>query len=141
MTDGEEKAYTEGTRAAWSRILTLAAAELGADTSDGRLAALLAERAAVVAKLWEICAGYGSTDWPDDMHLPNVLERHLRRHIEARREEMLELLASIEWSNAAHDDESCPSCGGCKQGYGKPEEQGHREGCDLLAMLDKLEAK
>lgn len=40
------------------------------------------ERAATVRTLRDICEHYGDQDWPDDLYLPDVIEKHLRRHLE-----------------------------------------------------------
>ena len=40
------------------------------------------ERTAVVALLREICQDHGDNDWPDNLHLYDVIDKHLLRHIE-----------------------------------------------------------
>ena len=49
------------------------------DTDE--VAALKKERAAVVALLrWE-CGKDGDNDWPDELHLADVIERHLLNYL------------------------------------------------------------
>ncbi len=73
--------WTLGNRAAYARMLVLIAGELGADTSEGKLASLLAERERTVTKLREVCAEHGDNDWPDNLYLPDVIEKHLARYL------------------------------------------------------------
>lgn len=46
------------------------------------LSNLVAERQDVVRLLREICAEYGDNDWPDNLHLYDVIEKHLWRHLD-----------------------------------------------------------
>lgn len=39
------------------------------------------ERADVVAKLREFCGERGDNDWPDNLHLGDVIEKHLMRYV------------------------------------------------------------
>ena len=39
------------------------------------------ERVSVVAILREVCRDYGDNDWADDLHLYDVIEKHLARHL------------------------------------------------------------
>jgi hypothetical protein len=55
--------------------------EGGADLAvlrDGRIG----EREQAVASLRDICRQFGDNDWPDDLHLADVLDKHLGRHLE-----------------------------------------------------------
>ncbi len=87
MTQKEEKAYLEGERAAWRRVLSEAAKALGYKTDDGKLAAYLAEREQAIAALRDVCETYGDNDWEPDLHLADIIEKHLGRDLdEAARE-------------------------------------------------------
>lgn len=66
---------------AWAGILRQACAELGADDPAARQAAWLAERAETVTALRELCREYGDNDWPDTLHLVDVIDKHLARHL------------------------------------------------------------
>ena len=44
----------------------------------------LKEREVAVAALRELCGEYGDNDWADDLHLADVIEKHLRRHLDAK---------------------------------------------------------
>ena len=40
------------------------------------------ERQEIVAQLRSFCEEYGDNDWPDELHLADVLEKHLYRHVD-----------------------------------------------------------
>lgn len=82
MTDAEAKAHEAGRRAGLTRILMECARELGHDDPLLKAAALIAEREATVATLRRICADYGDNDWDSDLHLPDVIEKHLERYFD-----------------------------------------------------------
>lgn len=74
-----EAAYDEGGKAAWRTLLRTAMRELGAETPDAARLAL--ERAEAIAALRRICSHHGDNDWPDNLHLADVIEKHLARHM------------------------------------------------------------
>lgn len=78
-----ERDYERGNRAAWSRMLQECVRQLGIDDPAARGAAWILEREAAVAMLREACEHHGDNDWPDDLHMGDVIEKHLLRHLEA----------------------------------------------------------
>lgn len=79
MTEQEEQAYSEGNRAAWLHIYAEAARMLGYDgLPEARLAI---EREQAVAALRILCRDHGDNDWPDDLHLRDVIDKHLGKHL------------------------------------------------------------
>lgn len=84
MTKREEEAYILGGKAFAQRILRECISELGAAGTAERWRL---ERAAVVAKLREICADHGDNDWEDGDHLRDVLEKHLYAYLPDPEEE------------------------------------------------------
>jgi len=78
----DEISYRQGERAAWRRILGTAVRELGpeGDAERWRL-----ERADVVAQLRSLCEEFGDNQWEDDLHLGDVIDKHLGRHLRMRR--------------------------------------------------------
>jgi hypothetical protein len=79
MTFGEEQAYIAGQRAALAAMLQQCIRDLG--HSDTRPEYFIAERLAAVAALRRVCAAHGDNDWPDNLHLADVIEKHLERHL------------------------------------------------------------
>ena len=42
------------------------------------------ERAQTILYLRSICGDYGDNDWEDDLHLEDIIEKHLIRHLALR---------------------------------------------------------
>ena len=82
MTDAEDRANEIGRRSAWVGILQQAGSELGYDTDEGKLAFLLAERERTVAALREICGVHGDNDWPPNLYLPDIINKHLGNYLD-----------------------------------------------------------
>ncbi len=79
MTEAEEVAYERGSKSAWRNLLALAIRELGDEAPDHARLAL--ERADAVAALRSACADHGDNEWPDNLHLADVIEKHLAHHL------------------------------------------------------------
>ena len=45
------------------------------------------ERAATVRILRRVCAEFGDPDWPDDLHLEDVIDKYLWRYLKERRDQ------------------------------------------------------
>jgi hypothetical protein len=45
------------------------------------------ERAGTIAALRELCGHFGDNDWTDDLHLADVVEKHLGKHLHVRPQE------------------------------------------------------
>lgn len=74
-----EQDYLRGEQAAANGILKAVMRYLPDD--KGHLV-LTAERVDTILKLREICETYGDNDWPDGLHLADILDKHLLRHLE-----------------------------------------------------------
>jgi truncated hemoglobin YjbI len=77
----DETEYTRGQRAAWLTILAEAVRQLGIKDTAAAHAAWMQERSDAVAALRRLCGEHGDNDWPDEMHLGDVIEKHLGRHL------------------------------------------------------------
>ena len=77
-----ERAFNAGHRLAWEVIATQAAGHLGRGNEAGTAAAWAAERSQLVRALRRICEEHGDNDWPDDLALVDVLEKHLECHLD-----------------------------------------------------------
>lgn len=84
MTEAEEKAYEQGRRAALVSVVRNALRELGyqdaASTPAGK-ASWIIEREEAIAQLRTLCEEYGDNEWSNDLHLGDVIEKHLARHL------------------------------------------------------------
>jgi hypothetical protein len=85
MDEQYEALWLRGNRAAWKRLLDIAIRELGYPADeDGAIplsaAKLASEREAAIATLRRLCDDLGDNDWPDDLHLSDIIEKHLARY-------------------------------------------------------------
>jgi len=85
MTEAEERIWERGNRAAWSRVLGQCLSELGHKNPDA--AKLIRERELVIAALRSLCEDFGDNDWDEDLHLADVVEKHLANHLHENCEE------------------------------------------------------
>jgi hypothetical protein len=80
--DETEAIYLAGRRAAWRSVLHHAIRELGYKddwfTSPARM---IAEREDAIAALREVCGEHGDNDWPNDLRLADIIEKHLATHL------------------------------------------------------------
>lgn len=78
--DGKEEArYAEGSSMAWRSMLLICVRELG--YNEASHAAWIAEKEEIKQVLKEVCTDFGDTDYHDDLHLADVIEKHLHRHL------------------------------------------------------------
>ena len=82
-----ENSWEVGNRAAWSKILAECVRQLGHKSTAAAHAAWITEREEAVVQLRELCEEHGDNDWPDDLHLGDVIEKHLGRHLESSDDE------------------------------------------------------
>jgi hypothetical protein len=76
-----DAAFIRGQNSVWTRQLKEALFNL--DSAKSPSATWAVERAEVVAALRSFCDEWGDNDWPDNLHLSDVIEKHLMRHIES----------------------------------------------------------
>lgn len=75
--------HTSG-RAAWSRMLQECVRELGYDDPEAQKTRWILERGAAIAQLRDLCGRFGDNEWPDNLHLADVIEKHLGRYLSER---------------------------------------------------------
>jgi hypothetical protein len=78
----DEKAYERGCQQVWTQILRLALRNLPG--LDKTVEAHVIERAEIVAMLRTVCERFGDNEWEDDLHLADVIDKHLLRHLEEK---------------------------------------------------------
>lgn len=69
----------QGNQSAWADIGTIAMKHLGA--SKVPYLELLIERENTISKLRELCAEFGDNDWEKDLYMPDIIEKHLAKHL------------------------------------------------------------
>lgn len=74
--------YEQGSRSAWRTMLAECLRHLGYTGDDTQKLAWIAEREDAILALRRICAEHGDNDWPEDLHLADILDKHLERHLE-----------------------------------------------------------
>ncbi|HLL74796.1 MAG TPA: hypothetical protein VK421_05985 [Pyrinomonadaceae bacterium] len=80
MDEQNEQSWLRGNKAAYRAIMAECLRNLGHGDRDARSWAL--ERADVILVLRDLCERYGDNEWPDDLHLGDVLRKHLEPHLE-----------------------------------------------------------
>lgn len=75
-----EKDYESGNRAALTSMLRHCLRELGYEGDEAERSKWILERESAIATLRHVCAEIGDNDWPDDLHLSDIIEKHLARH-------------------------------------------------------------
>jgi hypothetical protein len=87
MTPGEEQAYLDGSKHAWLAVLEMCLSRIGYTATETAHANWISERADAVLTLRSICAEFGDNDWPDDLHLTDIIEKHLVPYLELENED------------------------------------------------------
>lgn len=84
MTPDQESAYLRGERDVWLVLLRLAVQHLGPDVPETDDARWRIEREEAIAMLRQACEAAGDNDWTEDLHLADIVDKHLLRHLEAK---------------------------------------------------------
>lgn len=77
----DEQSYNRGRRQAYTHIMQDCANALGIADPAAAHTLWIAERQAAVNALRDLCDAFGDNDWPDSLHLGDVIEKHLARHL------------------------------------------------------------
>lgn len=81
MNELQEMIYEQGSRAALCSILSQCLNQLGYQSGESTKAGWILEREATVAALREVCGGYGDNNWANELHLADVVNKHLLPHL------------------------------------------------------------
>lgn len=73
--------YERGDRTAWVQMLKFCMGKLGHDSPESNEVRWVLEREAVIAQLRILCEMLGDNDWESDEYLPDVIQKHLARHL------------------------------------------------------------
>ena len=76
----DELACLMGQRQVYATLLELALSGLGRGV-DNELPSLRLEREATIASLRGLCEEFGDNDWSDDLHLADVIDKHLAPYL------------------------------------------------------------
>lgn len=78
-----EQDYERGSRMAWTLMLQQCLMHLGYKSEEGSKAAWILEREAAIRALRDVCLDHGDNNWPEELHLGDIIEKHLARHLES----------------------------------------------------------
>lgn len=85
LDDVVDCAYKAGKRRAWKDFLSQVLRDLGVDDPLAARTRWVLEREEAVSALRDACKEHGDNSWPDDMHLGDVITKHLFRIAESTR--------------------------------------------------------
>jgi len=77
MDKKEEQCYLQGSQQAWRMMLGTCLRQLGCEDTSAGQARWVAERTDVILLLRSLCAEYGDNDWPDNLHISDILGKHI----------------------------------------------------------------
>ena len=83
--DEADRHYSHGSDRAWLQMLAVCLKALGYENTEAARARWILERADAVLMLRSVCSEFGDNDWPSDLHLSDVIEKHLWRALEDSR--------------------------------------------------------
>lgn len=75
----DEHDYQLGYQAAMRRILGETMRSL--NPGEMEVAKLIIERSETIEQLRQICGDHGDNEWPDELYIPDILEKHLANHL------------------------------------------------------------
>ena len=83
----DQASFEEGRRDAYVSMLWQLAGELGVEDAAVAHAEWLSEKRQIINALRSICEDFGDNDWSDSLYLPDVIEKHLARHLRSNAKE------------------------------------------------------
>lgn len=86
MTEAQEKLYLRGQRQVWVELLRQCLRNLGPATAEWKEHAWRVEREEAIHMLRRVCAEHGDNNWEEELHLEDIIDKHLWRHLDRRRE-------------------------------------------------------
>jgi hypothetical protein len=79
--DERDTAYTNGHQRAWLSMMNECIRQLGYEHAEVIQTRWIRERAELVLTLRAICEDFGDNDWPDDLNLADVMNKHLAKYL------------------------------------------------------------
>lgn len=99
-----ERGYVRGSRMANVLMLGHVLRHLGYDDPEADKTKWISEREAVIRELRTLCEEFGDNEWPESLHLGDVIEKHLSRHLLAPDEEPTGDVSRIDELEQALED-------------------------------------
>lgn len=82
MNEKEEEIYIRGSRSVWAQLFRECILNLGYDSPEFKNWSWVSEREDAIRTLRRICDEFGDNDWPNNLHLMDIIDKHLGRHLE-----------------------------------------------------------
>ena len=79
----EESAYILGSERAWMHMLQLCLQHLDNNDPMVKKSRLILERTEAIHRLRSLCEDFGDNDWEPNLHLADIIEKHLGKHLYA----------------------------------------------------------
>lgn len=76
-----KRTYVEGKRSVYRKMLNEALGGLGLNSPEWESRNWLLEREEAIAALRRVCGEVGDNDWDQDLHLADIIEKHLGKHV------------------------------------------------------------
>ena len=89
MNKEQELSYNQGQKSAYLALLRICLSELGIGIDHPAVAQAMwvIERQETINALRDLCEQLGDNDWPDDLHLGDVIEKHLVNYLPQKEED------------------------------------------------------
>lgn len=84
----DEKSYEQGRRMSLVLMLMECCKQLGYEDPEVKKIGWISERESVVNSLRNVCENHGDNDWESDLHLSDVIDKHLACNLDNRPPEM-----------------------------------------------------
>lgn len=81
VSDEQEQHWMQGRRSAYVSLLQTCLGELGYKGDEAQKVLWIMEREQAIAKLREICAAHGDNNWDNELHLADIIDKHLFDHL------------------------------------------------------------
>ena len=80
----DDRYYQAGKRRVALSVVLSLLGDLDDGSPEKTAARLKTERMETIARLRSVCAEHGDNEWSDELHLADVIEKHLERHLDAK---------------------------------------------------------
>ena len=78
----DELSYIQGRRSVYLELMRIALAGLSyPDDTEPHNAAWIMERESAINTLRQVCEEFGDNDWSSALHLSDIIDKHLARHL------------------------------------------------------------
>lgn len=81
QTSEKEAGFFEGHTAAYRKMLRECLSNL--DYDETKLARVVLEREEALVVLRRLCMEFGDMEWDENLHLADIIDKHLGRHLDA----------------------------------------------------------